>query len=120
MTILKACVLIQGRSATALLVALPFNLGMAAIEALFQYRIVRDYHFRGRLAPSMVLEGMFVAYLYSVFVVLDAIVNTLFFKSCRVGSRMGMESKSSFCFWMDVDEKENEGCFHLKGFEELP
>ncbi|CAK9330102.1 unnamed protein product [Citrullus colocynthis] len=120
MTILKACVLIQGRSTTALLVALPFNLGMAAIEALFQYRIVRDYHFRGRLAPSMVLEGMFVAYLYSVFVVLDAIVNTLFFKSCRVGSQMGMESKSSFCFWMDVDEKENEGCFHLKGFEELP
>ncbi|XP_023516273.1 uncharacterized protein LOC111780178 isoform X1 [Cucurbita pepo subsp. pepo] len=120
MAILKACVLIQGRSATALLVALPFNLGMAVTEALFQYRIVRDYHSRGRLGPSMVLEGMFVAYLYSVFVVLDAIVNTMFFKSCRVGSLMGPEIKSSFCLWMSVAEKDNEGRPHLKGFEELP
>ncbi|XP_038879275.1 uncharacterized protein LOC120071218 [Benincasa hispida] len=118
MAILKACVLIQGRSATALLVALPFNLGMAAIEALFQYRIVRVYHSRGKLGSSMVVEGMFVAYLYSVFVVLDAIVNTLFFKSCRVGSRMGVEGKSSFSFW--IAEKENEDFPHLKGFEELP
>lgn len=120
MAILKACVLIQGRSATALLVALPFNMGMAAIEALFQYRVVRGYHLRERLGASMVLEGMFVAYLYSVFVVLDAIVNTMFFKSCLAGSRMSLESRSSFCFWMDVAEKDDEGCRHLKDFEELP
>lgn len=118
MTLLKACVLIQGRSTTALLVTLPFNMGMAAVEALFQYRIVRDYHLRGKLEPSMVVEGMFVAYLYSVFVVLDAIVNTLFFKSCRADSQMGIERKSSFWFW--IAEKENEGFRHLKGFEELP
>lgn len=121
MAILKACVLIQGRSVTALLVTLPFNMGMAGIEALFQYRIVGGYHLKEKLGASMVVEGMFVAYLYSVFVVLDAIVNTMFFKSCKLGSEMGLESKSCFCFWMDVADKNNEEtCSDLKNFEELP
>ncbi|XP_022134757.1 uncharacterized protein LOC111006953 [Momordica charantia] len=110
--ILKACVLIQGSSATALSVALPFNLGMAAIEALFQYRVVQTYHVRERLGASMVVEGMFVAYLYSVFVVLDAIVNTMFYKSCRAGSRISI--------WMDIAEKDNEVRNQLKDLEELP
>ncbi|KAG6587561.1 hypothetical protein SDJN02_15259, partial [Cucurbita argyrosperma subsp. argyrosperma] len=109
MAILKAWVLIQGRSATALLVALPFNMGMAGIEALFQYRIVGGYHSRERLGGWMVVEGMFVAYLYSVFVVLDAIVNTMFFKSYRMGYGMCLERKRCVCCWMDVGEKEGEG-----------
>ncbi|CAI9112038.1 OLC1v1012408C1 [Oldenlandia corymbosa var. corymbosa] len=42
--ILKACVLIRGRTATALSLALPVNLALAALEALFQYRIIRAIH----------------------------------------------------------------------------
>ncbi|XP_022883621.1 uncharacterized protein LOC111400433 [Olea europaea var. sylvestris] len=39
-SILKAFLLIRGRTATALSLALPFNIAMASIEALFQYRVI--------------------------------------------------------------------------------
>lgn len=81
-TILKACLLIQGRTSTALALALPTNLGLAGIEALFQYRVVSSYHKGDRDITSIALEGTFIAYLYALFLVLDTIVNFFFYQSC--------------------------------------
>ncbi|KAL0421934.1 UNVERIFIED_CONTAM: hypothetical protein Slati_3216300 [Sesamum latifolium] len=55
-SILKACVLIQGRTATALSLAVPINMALAAIEALFQYRIVSAYHQVKAPDSAMLLE----------------------------------------------------------------
>lgn len=81
-TILKACLLIRGRTSTALALALPTNIGLAGVEALFQYRVVRSYYKGDRDITSIALEGTFIAYLYALFLVLDTIVNFLFYQSC--------------------------------------
>ncbi|XP_050121929.1 uncharacterized protein LOC126599575 [Malus sylvestris] len=87
LAILKACLLIRGRTSTALCLALPVSLTLAAVEALFQYRIVRAYHFAGKLGSSMAMEGVFLAYLYSILVVLDITVSFMFLQSCKPSSR---------------------------------
>ncbi|KAL2516044.1 hypothetical protein Fot_30015 [Forsythia ovata] len=91
-TIFKAFFLIRGRTATALSLALPFNIAMASIEALFQYRVVRAYN--NALSPnsSMVFEGIFIAYLYSILLVLDTVVGCMFFKSCRTEFQIDQEN----------------------------
>lgn len=98
LTILKACVLIRGRTSMALFLALPVNVALAAIEALFQFRVVRAYHHDGKTGPFMALEGIFIAYLYSIFIVLDTIISFMFYKSCMIESwmvdREGKEDKS--------------------------
>lgn len=83
--ILKACVMIQGRTSAALSLALPINLALAAVEALFQYRVVRGYHFSGKPRSSSLasLEGLLIAYIYSLLVVLDTIASCIFYKSCK-------------------------------------
>lgn len=96
MAILKACALIRGRTSTALLLALPVNMALAAIEALFQFRVVRAYHFAGKLGASMALEGIFIAYLYSIFIVLDTVVICIFFKSCKTGYWIEQEGRYSY------------------------
>ncbi|KAF5734122.1 hypothetical protein HS088_TW16G00564 [Tripterygium wilfordii] len=83
--ILKALVLMRGRTTTALSLALPVSMVLAGIEALFQYRIVRggDRSYGHASTPAaMAVEGMLIAYLYSIFVVLDTVVNYMFLKSC--------------------------------------
>ncbi|KAI8543295.1 hypothetical protein RHMOL_Rhmol08G0205500 [Rhododendron molle] len=80
LAVLKACVLIRGRTATALALAIPVNMALAAVEALFQYRVVRAFH---AATSSTALEGIFIAYMYSIIVVIDTIVNCEFFKSCK-------------------------------------
>ncbi|CAG7896036.1 unnamed protein product [Brassica rapa] len=81
-TLLKACLLIRGRASTALALALPTNLGLAGVEALFQYRVVRSYYKEDRGITSIAVEGMLIAYLYALFLVLDTIVSFLFYQSC--------------------------------------
>ncbi|KAK1269970.1 hypothetical protein QJS04_geneDACA006880 [Acorus gramineus] len=78
--VLKACVLIRGRTATALTLALPANLGMAVVEGLFQYRIVRVYH--GGINLSIVWEAVTIAYIYSLLVIFDVVTCCIFYKSC--------------------------------------
>ncbi|CAA2963262.1 uncharacterized protein LOC111400433 [Olea europaea subsp. europaea] len=91
-TILEAFFLIRGRTGTALSLALPFNIAMASIESLFQYRVVRAYN--GAVFPnsSMVFEGIFIAYLYAILVVLDTIVGCTFLKSCRTEFKIDQEN----------------------------
>ncbi|XP_024971258.1 uncharacterized protein LOC112510170 [Cynara cardunculus var. scolymus] len=85
-SILKACVMIRGRTSIALSLALPINMALAGIEALFQFRVVKAYSDSGMNKPTspMVLEGLFIAYLYSILIIIDAITGCVFFKSCKI------------------------------------
>lgn len=126
MAILKACVLIRGRTSTALSLALPLNFGLAAIEALFQFRVVRAFNVDGKFGSSMVFEGIFIAYLYSIVAVLDTVVSCLFFKSIKVGSWMedqeGTKVINSSCNGFKYEDHEEENCgfdTDLKRLEEI-
>ncbi|XP_020587049.1 uncharacterized protein LOC110029208 [Phalaenopsis equestris] len=81
--VLKACVLIRGRAAVALFLALCSNLGMAAIEGLFQIRVIKIYNQNGSFDLSLVFEALTIIYLYSIFGVVDNIISCCFYKSCR-------------------------------------
>lgn len=85
-SILKACVMIRGRTSIALSLALPINMALAGIEALFQFRVVKAYSDSGMNKPTstMVLEGLFIAYLYSILIIIEAITGCVFFKSCKI------------------------------------
>ncbi|QCE13890.1 uncharacterized protein LOC114162219 [Vigna unguiculata] len=120
MAILKACVMLRGKTSMALFLALPANVGLAAIEALFQFRIVRTYHSYGMSSwPFMVLEGIFIAYLYSLFIIIDTIVSCMFYKCCKMGLRGDHEDN----IFLKIDfpaEEDNCGYVVSKNFEELP
>lgn len=118
MAILKACVLLRGRTSMALFLALPVNIGLAAIEALFQFRVVRAYHIGGISWPFIALEGIFIAYLYSIFIVIDTIVSCMFYKSCKMGLCGDKEEKG---FWrIEFLEEGDCGYLEFKNFQELP
>lgn len=84
LAIVKACVLIRGKVATALSLALPINLILAAVEALFQYRVVKAYHLSKELNSSFIWEPPLIVYLYSTIIVLDTIMSCVFYRSCKV------------------------------------
>lgn len=97
LAILKACVLLRGRTSTGLTLAVVVNLALAAIEAFFHYRVVRGYHGAGGLTGfPMALEGILIAYLYSVFVVVDTVVSFMFFKSCKTGCLIDQQGTCSY------------------------
>ncbi|EPS68484.1 hypothetical protein M569_06284 [Genlisea aurea] len=84
-SILGACRVGIGGGA-AIRLAMPMNVGLAGVEALFRYRVVRGYGERGGTADcSLVVEGMFIAYLYSLLLVLDTVVGFVLLKSFREG-----------------------------------
>ncbi|TXG57602.1 hypothetical protein EZV62_015431 [Acer yangbiense] len=64
--IYKACLLRKGNHSMALLVAFPTNLGFAAIDGLFRFQVLQVYHSLGRLSATLALEGVLIAYLYSI------------------------------------------------------
>ncbi|XP_076947547.1 uncharacterized protein LOC143619526 [Bidens hawaiensis] len=86
MSILKSCVLIRGRTSIALSLSLPVNVALAGIEFLFQFRIIKAYSDSGVNKPTsaMVLEGLLIAYMYSVLIIIDVIIGCVFFKSCKI------------------------------------
>ncbi|XP_008787211.3 uncharacterized protein LOC103705324 [Phoenix dactylifera] len=86
LSILKALVLIRGRTATGITLALPASLGMAAVEALFQYRVMRPYHLLRKFSPSVICEAFLIAYIYSLLIVLDTIITCMFLKICKAES----------------------------------
>ncbi|PON68926.1 Transmembrane protein [Parasponia andersonii] len=129
LAILRACVLIRGRTSTALSLALPLNLAMAAIEALFQYRIVRSLSSFSSSSNSsgvaVAMEAVLIFYLYSILVVLDTVVNCVFFKTCKsieedvVGRRRLFYGDDDD----DDDDDENENYYvyaTLRKLEQLP
>ncbi|KAJ1265980.1 hypothetical protein BS78_08G115700 [Paspalum vaginatum] len=81
--VLRACVAVRGRVSTALALALPTNLGMAAAEALFGLRVVVQRRRDGRLAPGVAGEAFSIAYIHAICVVLEIIVTCMFYRSCK-------------------------------------
>lgn len=120
LAILKACVLIRGRTATALTVALPTNLGLAAIEALFHYRVVRAYRMSdGKLNPTSAWEAPLIAYMYSLLIILDTVMGCIFFKSCR-NSSSHPNQEGRHCYQVELMEEDDAAAFKsLKAVEEL-
>nr|GMC74215.1 uncharacterized protein LOC109193516 [Ipomoea batatas]GMC75724.1 uncharacterized protein LOC109193516 [Ipomoea batatas] len=110
--LLGACILIKTRTATALSLALPTNAAMAAVEALFQYRVVRAYHDDGVF--SVALEGFFIGYLYALLLVLDTIVAYFFFASCQVDKDGNGRKKIA------QDQSLACSCRGIKIVEDLP
>ncbi|KAK3026513.1 hypothetical protein RJ639_041810 [Escallonia herrerae] len=116
--ILKACVLLKGKSATALSLALPINMALAGVEALFQYRVVSSFHKARDPNSSMMLEGMFIAYLYSIFIVLDTIMSCVFFKSCRSAYLKDLEGGNSI--QIEIEDEYASDPAKVKSLEGLP
>ncbi|XP_071731564.1 uncharacterized protein [Rutidosis leptorrhynchoides] len=85
-SILKSCVMIRGRTSVALSLSLPVNIALAGIEFLFQFRVVKAYSDFGsnKITSTMVLEGLFIAYMYSILITIDVIIGCVFFKSCKI------------------------------------
>ncbi|WOG99601.1 hypothetical protein DCAR_0518954 [Daucus carota subsp. sativus] len=120
-SLLKACVLIKGRNSKAISLALPLNLALAAIEALFQYRAVAVLSSNGFPNFSMTLECIVIAYLYSIFIVLDTIISCMFFRSCRTAFLVEDQNRYSHC--IDISKYNQDhiiSCAKLKSIEELP
>ncbi|KAG4930049.1 hypothetical protein AAZX31_17G099900 [Glycine max] len=115
LAILKACLLLRGRTSMALFLALPVNVALAAIEALFQFRVVRPYHVAGITRPCVALEGIFIAYLYSIFIILDTVVSCMFYKSLKTGPLIGHEDKHLFRIEFPDEDK-----YGYMGTKELP
>ncbi|KAI3463931.1 hypothetical protein Pfo_020594 [Paulownia fortunei] len=117
-SILKACVLIQGRTATALSLAVPINMALAAIEALFQYRIIRAYHRARAPNSAMLLEGMLIAYLYAVLLVLDTVVGCVFWRSCKTDHQIDQEEMYSH--QIEIQVRDGKSYAKPKALEMLP
>ncbi|XP_057791937.1 uncharacterized protein LOC131008859 [Salvia miltiorrhiza] len=97
MPIIEACLVIKGRSATALSLALPINLALAAIEALFEYRVVGAYNNQALNRPAIILlEGMLIAYLYAMTLNLDTVVGCLFWRSFKTDHHIGHDQDFSY------------------------
>lgn len=69
-------------STTTVFLALASSSGSAAIEALFRYRIVRAPSDSGKPLLSRSIEGLLVAHLYSIVIVLDTIACFLAVRGC--------------------------------------
>ncbi|KAJ8560550.1 hypothetical protein K7X08_022410 [Anisodus acutangulus] len=126
MAILKACFLIRGEKATALSLALIFNLALAAVEVLFPYRIVNAYHHKRTGLSSIALEGIFIAYLYAILFIayLDAILlvlvtisSCLFFEYCKTGCHM--DEDRSFLYQIEIEDRDHHAVLLIKNLEEL-
>ncbi|KAK4402275.1 hypothetical protein Sango_0968200 [Sesamum angolense] len=109
-SILKACVLIQARTATALSLAVPINMALAAIEALFQYRVVSAYHRAKGPDSAMLLEGMLIGYLYALLVVLDTVIGCVFWKNCKTDIQTDQEETYAH----RIEIREIDGNFFAK------
>ncbi|CAN8252010.1 unnamed protein product [Cochlearia groenlandica] len=123
--ILKACLMIQGRTSTALALALPTNLGLAGVEALFRHRVMRSYYKGDRDIISIALEGTFIAYLYALFLVLDTTVNYFFYQSCIKNEEdhriIGREDKYSMKIQINNETENTKICVkgQKKGLQEV-
>lgn len=93
LAIIKAYLMMRGRRATALSFAVIGNFALAATEALFRYRFIALYHASGSFSLGILLEGCYIAYLYSVLIVLDTIVTCTFFRSCQVEDFINCDDK---------------------------
>lgn len=120
MAILRSCVLIRGRTATALSLAVPANLALAAVEALFQYRIVKAYFEQKTEFFPLALEAIFIAYIYSVLLVLDTIASCVFYKSCKTEEEGNFPISPTSPYQEDIQDRDQCIVVMIKTLEEFP
>lgn len=82
---LKALLMLlrAGDAATAVAASLPASLAAAAVEALFQLRVMRPYTVTGKVTAGMLCEGLLVAYIHAMICVLDTVVTSMVYQSCK-------------------------------------
>lgn len=120
LALLKACLLIRGRTGTALALAVPVNIALSAVEALFQYRVVRAFYAAKSSFSSMALEGFLIAYLYSIIVVIDTIVSCVFFKSCQKACWIDQEGRCDYRIEIERRDFDRLNAAKVKNLEEFP
>ncbi|KAI3833774.1 hypothetical protein MKX03_016806 [Papaver bracteatum] len=118
--ILKACVLIRSRVSTALSLALPVNLGLAFLEALFQYRVITIYHLSDKISFTTAFEGLLIAYLYSLLILQETVITCIFYTSCKSELRIDGEANSDYYYYRIKNMEENEMFTNSKILHELP
>ena len=98
---LKALLMLlrAGDAATAVAASLPASLATAAVEALFQLRVMRPYMATGKVTAGMLCEGLLVAYIHAMICVLDTIVTTMVYQSCKA---------SHSCHLLDLELDGND------------
>ncbi|MFS7952509.1 hypothetical protein Hanom_Chr07g00607791 [Helianthus anomalus] len=88
-SILKACVMIKRRTATALSLALCINISLARIKALFFHFWMESCYVNSSTSnpsiPLVVLVVLLLIYLYSVIITLETITSCIFYNSCKLG-----------------------------------
>ncbi|PKU65912.1 uncharacterized protein LOC110112144 [Dendrobium catenatum] len=102
--VIKACLLIRGRTVVALSLAVPTNLAMAAIESVFQVRVMRPYYQNSQFDLSLMCEGLTITYMYSILIVLDIIITCCFYKFCK--SELFRSCESLFDYDVELGEAE--------------
>ncbi|KAI8534026.1 hypothetical protein RHMOL_Rhmol10G0056300 [Rhododendron molle] len=80
---------------------------MLAVEGLFRHRVVRADHIIERSGFSLAMEGVFIAYLYSLLIVLDTIASCLFFKSTKEDTQIDY-AKGRCYFQIKIVKKEDQ------------
>ncbi|CAN6329186.1 unnamed protein product [Urochloa humidicola] len=100
--LLKAVLMMlqSGDGATAVAASLPASLAAAAVEALFEVRVMRPYALAGgRVTAVMICEGILVAYIHAMICVLDTVVSAMVYQSCK-------DSHSCQLLELELDGKE--------------
>ncbi|KAJ1265491.1 hypothetical protein BS78_08G080000 [Paspalum vaginatum] len=72
-----------GDAATAVAASLPASLAAAAVEALFQLRVMRPYTVTGKVTVGMLCEGLLVAYIHAMICVLDTVITAMVYQTCK-------------------------------------
>lgn len=112
LAVLKACMLMRGRAATALSLALPTNIIFVAIEALFQYRVIKVYRSNEKFSSfSCFWEPPLIVYLYSIMTVLDTIMSCVLYRSCKLVTDLNFRTCSGM---------ENRKEKSAKNLQEIP
>ncbi|XP_010250356.1 PREDICTED: uncharacterized protein LOC104592610 [Nelumbo nucifera] len=73
-SLMKAKSLIEGRRQTALLMTLFSNVGLRLVECLFEFRMCKG---------MSLWEGLMLASMYSLVLVLDTVMNVVFYYTCK-------------------------------------
>ncbi|KAK1436479.1 hypothetical protein QVD17_02259 [Tagetes erecta] len=116
-SIVKACVIIKTRTTTALSLAIYINITLAAIETLFQFRVARLILYTNSSTtsykPSLILvmlEGLLIAYLYSIIITLDTITSCIFYKSCKKfsGSKKVIDQEEGRIHGIEIKKEQQE------------
>ncbi|PAN21119.1 hypothetical protein PAHAL_3G442700 [Panicum hallii] len=99
---LKALLMLlrAGDAATAVAASLPASLAAAAIEALFELRVMRPYTLTGKVTPGMLCEGLLVAYIHAMICVLDTVITSMVYQTCKA-------SHSCHLLELELDGKED-------------